>query len=506
MRKMGVLFAAFEAVPFMKTGGLGDVAGSLPQALSKENCDVRVIIPKFGAIPQQYKDQMRYVCHFYVPLGWRAQYCGIEMLEHKGVIYYFVDNEYYFNRGGAYGYFDDGERIAFFAKSVVECIQYLPDFHCDILHANDWHTALSPVFLREFYRGIEKYDNIKTVFTVHNLKFQGQMSDRVLPDILGLSHIPAAESQLRCDRDSVNFMKGALCYSDILTTVSRTYAEEIQRPFFGEHMDEIFRRRSALSGASKALFFLLAVIGAAGSVGLFFFFTNYNVARYFFVSTQTETLSALLSSGSPALIAKSLFLSSSSRTCRGERFCCAAIFLMLLAGTAVYEANIILYSPHQLHRMMLAITLSYGLLLIELGGWESTANDLLLVAVMVFLFIHGPNNFRLPQEDSRTLTAQAEEELMLEFRSILPLEDDPWDNTIAKMPDNGGLQWEFMLPTYTSLNVCQDEVLEKLLKDGTLRSRFVILSDSSELNKLCVDRGYRVVWQGYERTMYQTRE
>ena len=179
---------------------------------------------------------------------------------------------------------------------------------------------------------------------------------------------------------------------------------------------------------------------------------------------------------------------------------------MLLAGTAVYEANIILYSPHQLHRMMLAITLSYGLLLIELGGWESTANDLLLVAVMVFLFIHGPNNFRLPQEDSRTLTAQAEEELMLEFRSILPLEDDPWDNTIAKMPDNGGLQWEFMLPTYTSLNVCQDEVLEKLLKDGTLRSRFVILSDSSELNKLCVDRGYRVVWQGYERTMYQTRE
>ena len=306
----------------------------------------------------------------------------------------------------------------------------------------------------------------------------------------------------------------------------------------------IFRRRSALSGASKALFFLLAVIGAAGSVGLFFFFTNYNVARYFFVSTQTETLSALLSSGSPALIAKQIIAGNldalrtikgylvNGRWVGGITFLffaqsllllllmfrslffgpkrrdgrCAAIFLMLLAGTAVYEANIILYSPHQLHRMMLAITLSYGLLLIELGGWESTANDLLLVAVMVFLFIHGPNNFRLPQEDSRTLTAQAEEELMLEFRSILPLEDDPWDNTIAKMPDNGGLQWEFMLPTYTSLNVCQDEVLEKLLKDGTLRSRFVILSDSSELNKLCVDRGYRVVWQGYERTMYQTRE
>ena len=162
MRKLGVLFAAFEAVPFMKTGGLGDVAGSLPQALVKENCDIRVIMPKFGGIPQQYKDQMTHVTEFYVPLGWRNQYCGIEKLTHKGVIYYFVDNEYYFNRGGAYGYFDDGERIAFFSKALVEAIQYL-DFDVDILHANDWHTALSPVFLREFYRGMEKYDRIKTI-------------------------------------------------------------------------------------------------------------------------------------------------------------------------------------------------------------------------------------------------------------------------------------------------------------------------------------------------------
>lgn len=243
-RKLRVLFAAFEAVPFMKTGGLGDVAGSLPQALNKAGCEARVILPKFGTISEAYKAKMTHVTDFYVPLGWRNQYCGIEKLTHKGVVYYFVDNEYYFNREGAYGFYDDGERIAFFSKAVVECLQYLDDFKCDILHCNDWHTALSPVFLREFYRGIELYDNIKTVFTVHNLKFQGQMSDYVLGDILGLAGIPAAADQLRSDRYSVNFMRGALCYSDILTTVSNTYVEEIQRPFFGEHMDDIFRRRS----------------------------------------------------------------------------------------------------------------------------------------------------------------------------------------------------------------------------------------------------------------------
>lgn len=245
-RKLRVLFAAFEAVPFMKTGGLGDVAGSLPQALKKADCEVRAIIPKFATMPEEYKAKLTHVTDFYVPLGWRNQYCGIEKLTHKGVIYYFVDNEYYFGRDKAYGYFDDGERIAFFSKAIVEAIKYLPDFKCDILHCNDWHTALSPVFLREFYQGDPGYENIKTVFTVHNLKFQGQMSDSVLGDILGLHTIPAAADQLRCDDHSINFMKGALCYSDILTTVSETYAEEIQRPFFGEHMDDIFRRRSSV--------------------------------------------------------------------------------------------------------------------------------------------------------------------------------------------------------------------------------------------------------------------
>ncbi len=245
-RKLRVLFAAFEAVPFMKTGGLGDVGGSLPQALKAAGCECRVMIPKFMTIPEEFKSKMTHVADFYVSLGWRNVYCGIEKLTYKGVVYYFVDNEYYFNRERAYGYFDDGERIAYFSKAVVESLQYLPDFKCDVLHCNDWHTALAPVFLREFYQGLPLYENVKTVFSVHNLKFQGQMSDYVLGDILGLWGIPAAASQLRCDDHSINFMKGALLYSDILSTVSKTYAEEIKTPFFGEHMDQIFRDRQSI--------------------------------------------------------------------------------------------------------------------------------------------------------------------------------------------------------------------------------------------------------------------
>lgn len=242
-KKPQVLFATFEAVPFMKTGGLGDVAGSLPQAIRDAGYDIRVMLPKFMTIPEAYKNQMVHVVDFRVNLGWRNLFCGIEKLVYKGITFYFVDNEYYFMRDKAYGYFDDGERIAFFSKAVVESLQYLPDFQCDILHCNDWHTALSPVFLREFYQGLPLYENVKTVFTVHNLKFQGQMSDYVLGDVLGLANIPAAADQLRSDRDSINFMKGALSYSDVLTTVSPTYAQEIKTPFYGENMDDIFRRR-----------------------------------------------------------------------------------------------------------------------------------------------------------------------------------------------------------------------------------------------------------------------
>ena len=253
-RKLRVLFASSEAVPFIKTGGLGDVAGSLPKALNATGeAEVRVILPKYKDIPEEYKDQMSHVCDFYMMLGWRHVYCGIETLEYQGVQYYFVDNEYYFKRDGAYGYFDDGERIAFFAKAVCEFIQYV-DFKPDIMHCNDWHTALSTVFLREFYQNMEDYKNIRTLFTVHNLKFQGQMSDAVLGDILGLAGNEAAANQLRSDRVSINFMKGALCYSDLLSTVSETYAREIQTPFFGENMEGIYRRRKdALYGIMNGL-------------------------------------------------------------------------------------------------------------------------------------------------------------------------------------------------------------------------------------------------------------
>lgn len=241
--KIGVLFASFEAVPFLKTGGLGDVAGSLPKALKAQGYDVRVVLPKVSVIPDKYKAKMKHLKDFYFPLSWRSVYCGIEEYTLKGITYYFIDNEYYFKRDGIYGYFDDGERMAYFSKAVCEIIPYIPDFDCRILHCQDWHTALAPVFLRECYRGQAIYERIKSIYTVHNLKFQGQMSDYVLGDILGLNEVPAANSQLHIDHDTINFMKGALLYSDIISTVSPTYAQEIQNPFFGEHLERIFQRR-----------------------------------------------------------------------------------------------------------------------------------------------------------------------------------------------------------------------------------------------------------------------
>ncbi len=243
-RKIKVLLAASEAVPFIKTGGLGDVAGSLPAALKQAGAKVAVILPKYGSIPQKYQEQMQHVAEFYVPLAWRSVYCGIEKLTYDGVDFYFVDNEAYFKRDGIYGYFDDGERFAFFSKAICEAIQWLPELQCDVLHCNDWQTAMAPVFIREFYQNSDACRNVKTVFTVHNVKFQGQYGDKVLTDILGLADNPVAAGQLYCDRDSINFMKGALCYSDIVTTVSPSYANELQMPFYGEGMDGIFRRRS----------------------------------------------------------------------------------------------------------------------------------------------------------------------------------------------------------------------------------------------------------------------
>ncbi len=243
-RKLRVVYAASEVAPFCMTGGLGDVAGTYPVQLAKAGCKVVVMLPKYGTIPQEYVDQMEYVTHFYVSLGWRNEYCGLERLTRNGVDYYFIDNEGYFKRDGLYGYFDDGERFAFFSKAVTESLQYLPNFECDILHCNDWQTALAPIFLREFYQGIPLYDAIRTVFTVHNVKFQGQFGDSVLGDVCGLADIPNAARALYIKPKTINFMKGALLYSDFLTTVSPTYAEELKTPFYGEGMDPIFRERA----------------------------------------------------------------------------------------------------------------------------------------------------------------------------------------------------------------------------------------------------------------------
>lgn len=237
-----ILFAAFEAEPFAKTGGLGDVCGSLPAALNNVGCQARVIMPKFKSIPREFKASMQHVTDFRVDLSWRNQYCGIETLTHQNVVFYFVDNEYYFNRDLLYGYDDDGERVAFFSKAVVECLRYLPDFFPHVIHCHDWHAALVSVFLREPSHAEEKYGAIRTVFTIHNLKFQGVFPHHYLGDVLGLHEHPEAIRQLT-QTGCINYMRGGLNYSDALTTVSPTYAQEICTESFGEHTEDILIRR-----------------------------------------------------------------------------------------------------------------------------------------------------------------------------------------------------------------------------------------------------------------------
>ncbi len=248
-KKHNVLFAAFESTPFIKTGGLGDVVGSLPSAVKGRAWDVRVILPKLRQIPEKYRNKMEPVTTFTVPLGWRKQYCGIETLKLGKIQYYFVDNEFYFYRDDVYGYGDDCERMAFFSKAVLECLRYLPDFFPDVIHANDWHTALIPLFLREQYMAMEPYRAIRTVFTIHNLKYQGICWKFCLGDLLGLQNCKNAADQLRWGHDSINFLQSALYYSDAITTVSPNYAREICTSAYGEGMEGILAsRKDRLTG------------------------------------------------------------------------------------------------------------------------------------------------------------------------------------------------------------------------------------------------------------------
>ncbi len=240
MAKKNILFAAFEASPFIKTGGLGDVSGALPVHLKSEDFDARVILPLISSIPEEYRSRMKFVTSYEVPLGWRNQYCGLFTLMKGGVRYYFLDNEYYFKRGQVYGEFDDAERVAFFSKAVLETVKHIAkNFRPDIIHCNDWHTALIPVYLKELYSGDPLFDPVKTVFTIHNLKFQGMYSPYVTGDVCGLGGTPAEAQMMHYD--AVNFLKGAVIYSDAVTTVSPAYAEEICTAAFGEGLEGLFQ-------------------------------------------------------------------------------------------------------------------------------------------------------------------------------------------------------------------------------------------------------------------------
>lgn len=237
---MKVLYASSEALPFVASGGLADVAGSLPQALRRRRVGCRVVLPLYGTIPQELRDTMQFITSITVPVAWRRQYCGIFEARHGGVIYYLLDNEYYFKRGSIYGHYDDGERFAFFARAILEMLPHI-GWKPDVIHCNDWQTALTPVYFQTMYANREGYENIKTVFTIHNIQYQGRYSLDILEDVFGLSRDDAYLVEYNGD---VNLMKGAIECAHRVTTVSPTYAEEILDPWFSYGLDPILRERS----------------------------------------------------------------------------------------------------------------------------------------------------------------------------------------------------------------------------------------------------------------------
>ncbi|WP_071393750.1 glycogen synthase GlgA [Bacillus tuaregi] len=244
---MKVLFAVSECVPFIKSGGLADVAGSLPKELQNSGDDVRIIMPKYGTIPDSYKQEMKKKAEFNVRVGWRNQYCGIEEYVYQNMTFYFIDNEQYFKRDRLYGYDDDGERFAYFNQAVLESLPQL-SYYPDIIHCHDWHTGMIPFLLKRKYQNLEEFSQIKTVFTIHNLQFQGIMPREALKDLFDLDdryfHIDELEFY-----GNINFMKGALIAADKITTVSPTYMNEIQNDYYGEKLNGVLAaRRADLSG------------------------------------------------------------------------------------------------------------------------------------------------------------------------------------------------------------------------------------------------------------------
>ena len=232
---MKILFATSEAYPFAMSGGLADVSGALPKALRRRLIGCRVIMPLYGSISGELREKMTFIGNITVPVSWRRQYCGIFEAHLDGVIYYFIDNEYYFKRDMLYGHYDDAERFAFFSRAVLEVIPYI-GFTPDIIHCNDWQTAMIPVYLNEFYKHNDLYSNIKTVFTIHNIQYQGKYGMELYGDLLGL--LPGRESLVEYD-GCVNFLKGAIQCADKVTTVSPTYAREILEPYYSHGLDRI---------------------------------------------------------------------------------------------------------------------------------------------------------------------------------------------------------------------------------------------------------------------------
>lgn len=252
---MNVLFATSEAYPFMKVGGLGDVAYALPKALIKLGMDVRVILPLYNDIPEKFKSQMQYLTHFDVPVGFKTEYCGIMYLEYDSIPFYFIDNEYYFKRKGAYGYDDDGERFSYFSKAILRAINFIPDFTPDVIHCNDWQTAILPVLLKDHYRFYGNYSNIKTVYTIHNLRYQGRFGKEVLAGLLNLNDGYYSDDALKYYED-INYMKGGITFADWVTTVSKTYAEEIRTPEYGEGLHGLLHiNQEKLSGIVNGIDF-----------------------------------------------------------------------------------------------------------------------------------------------------------------------------------------------------------------------------------------------------------
>jgi starch synthase len=252
---MKVLYAASEAMPFIKSGGLGDVAGALPKALQKLGVDVRVIIPFYSNIPQHFRQEAKLLLAASVPLGWRNQYCGIFQTTQNGITYYLLDNEYYFKRDGNYGQFDDGERFAFFSRACLEALHHI-DFIPDIIHCNDWHTGLIPVFLKLFYKDTTLYSNVKTIFTIHNIEYQGVYGLETLIDVFGISK---SDAHLLEYNHNMNIMKGAIQTADRVTTVSKTYAQEIKDPYYANGLEYIllanaFKLTGIVNGIDTELF------------------------------------------------------------------------------------------------------------------------------------------------------------------------------------------------------------------------------------------------------------